>query len=105
MARMSRFLCSSAGVLAVSVVLVAQSPVPPANDAPNPYETIEGWDEDDTAYKFFAGYRLNSFLAFELDYVNQAPPGGRKVSGSQFGALTRSSCSSVRPSMTLGRRS
>ena len=26
--------------------------------------TVDEWDEDDTAYKFFAGYRLNNFLAF-----------------------------------------
>jgi OOP family OmpA-OmpF porin len=44
-------------------------------------ETIEGWDEDDTAYKFFAGYRLNSFLAFELDYINLGEPSGAVVPG------------------------
>ena len=30
---------------------------------------------------------------------------GRKVSGSQFGALTRSSCSKTRPSISVGSRS
>jgi opacity protein-like surface antigen len=44
-------------------------------------ETIEGWDEDDTAYKFFAGYRLNNFLAFELDYINLGEPSGAVVPG------------------------
>ncbi len=44
-------------------------------------ETIEGWDEDDTAYKFFAGYRLNGFLAFELDYINLGEPSGAVVPG------------------------
>lgn len=44
-------------------------------------ETVEGWDEDDTAYKFFAGYRLNGFLAFELDYINLGEPSGAVVPG------------------------
>jgi OOP family OmpA-OmpF porin len=44
-------------------------------------ETIEGWDEDDTAYKLFAGYRLNNFLAFELDYINLGEPSGSVVPG------------------------
>jgi len=26
--------------------------------------TVDNWDEDDTAYKVFGGYRLNRFLAF-----------------------------------------
>ena len=29
-------------------------------------DAVNAWDEDDTAYKFFAGYRLNKVLAFEL---------------------------------------
>ena len=44
-------------------------------------ETVEGWDEDDTAYKFFGGYRLNKFLAFELAYVNLGEPSGPVVPG------------------------
>ena len=44
-------------------------------------ETVEGWDEDDTAYKIFAGYRLNDFLAFELDYINLGEPSGSVVPG------------------------
>jgi OOP family OmpA-OmpF porin len=44
-------------------------------------ETLDGWDEDDTAYKFFAGYRLNRFLAFELDYINLGEPSGSVVPG------------------------
>ncbi|HUF47598.1 MAG TPA: peptidyl-alpha-hydroxyglycine alpha-amidating lyase family protein [Vicinamibacterales bacterium] len=31
------------GVILITATLAAQSPVAPANDAPNPYETIEGW--------------------------------------------------------------
>ena len=44
-------------------------------------EAVEGWDEDDTAYKVFAGYRMNRFLAFELDYINLGEPSGQVVPG------------------------
>jgi opacity protein-like surface antigen len=44
-------------------------------------ETVDAWDEDDTAYKIFAGYRLNRFLAFELDYINLGEPSGAVVPG------------------------
>ena len=44
-------------------------------------ETVDRWSEDDTAYKIFAGYRLNRFLAFELDYINLGEPSGRTVPG------------------------
>jgi len=44
-------------------------------------DTINGWDNDDTAYKFFAGYRLNKVLAFELDYINLGEPSGAVVPG------------------------
>src|SRR5688500_10262067 len=44
-------------------------------------DAVEGWDEDDTAYKFFGGYRLNNFLAFELDYINLGEPSGAVVPG------------------------
>ncbi len=43
--------------------------------------TVDDWDSDDTAYKVFAGYRLNRFLAFELDYVNLGEPSGNVVPG------------------------
>jgi OOP family OmpA-OmpF porin len=43
--------------------------------------TIDKWDEDDTAYKVFAGYRLNRFLAFEADYINLGKPSGAAVPG------------------------
>jgi OmpA-OmpF porin, OOP family len=43
--------------------------------------TVDDWEDDDTAYKFFAGYRLNRFLAFELDYVNLGEPSGNVVPG------------------------
>jgi opacity protein-like surface antigen len=44
-------------------------------------DTINDWDNDDTAYKFFAGYRLNKVLAFELDYINLGEPSGAVVPG------------------------
>ncbi len=44
-------------------------------------DAIEGWDESDDTYKLFAGYRLNKFLSFELDYVNLGEPSGAVVPG------------------------
>jgi len=44
-------------------------------------ETVNGWDSDDTAYKFFVGYRLNRYVAFELDYINLGEPSGSVVPG------------------------
>lgn len=43
--------------------------------------TVDNWDEDDTAYKVFAGYRLNRFLGFEVDYINLGKPSGAVVPG------------------------
>ena len=43
--------------------------------------TVDRWKADDTAYKVFGGYRLNRFLAFELDYINLGEPSGRTVPG------------------------
>jgi OOP family OmpA-OmpF porin len=43
--------------------------------------TVDEWDEDDTAYKFFGGYRMNRFLAFEVDYINLGEPSGASVPG------------------------
>ena len=48
--------------------------------------TVDGWDEDDTAYKFFGGYRMNNFLAFELAYINLGEPSGRVVPGRNVDA-------------------
>jgi len=44
-------------------------------------DTVDKWDDDDSAYKFFAGYRLNRFLALELDYINLGEPSGAVVPG------------------------
>ena len=49
-------------------------------------DTVNGWDEDDTAYKFFAGYRMNRFLSFELDYINLGEPSGAVVPGRNIDA-------------------
>src|ERR1700741_253632 len=43
--------------------------------------TVDEWDSDDTAYKVFGGYRMNRFLAFELDYINLGEPSGSVVPG------------------------
>lgn len=43
--------------------------------------TVDEWDADDTAYKFFAGYRVNRFLGFELAYLNLGEPSGQVVPG------------------------
>jgi len=44
-------------------------------------DAINKWDESDTAYKIFGGYRLNRYLGFELDYINLGKPSGEVVSG------------------------
>ena len=49
-------------------------------------ETVDAWDEDDTAYKIFAGYRMSRFLAFELDYINLGEPSGAVVPGRNVDA-------------------
>lgn len=37
-------------------------------------DTIDNYDSDDTAWKAFAGWRMNPYLAFELAYVNLGSP-------------------------------
>ena len=44
-------------------------------------DAVNRWNDDDTAYKLFAGYRLNKVLAFELDYINLGEPSGAVVPG------------------------
>jgi opacity protein-like surface antigen len=48
--------------------------------------TVDEWDEDDTAYKFFVGYRMNNFLSFELDYINLGEPSGATIPGRNLDA-------------------
>jgi opacity protein-like surface antigen len=44
-------------------------------------DVVQDWNDDDTAYKFFGGYRLNKFLGFEVDYINLGKPSGAAVPG------------------------
>ena len=37
-------------------------------------DTVDRYDSDDTAWKAFAGWRMNPYLAFELAYVNLGSP-------------------------------
>ena len=46
--------------------------------------TVDKWKDDDTAYKIFAGYRVNRFLGFELDYINLGSPSGAIVPGNSL---------------------
>jgi hypothetical protein len=48
--------------------------------------TVDEWDDDDTAYKFFGGFRLNKALAYELDYINLGEPSGAVVPGRNVDA-------------------
>ncbi len=43
--------------------------------------TIDNYDSDDTAYKVFAGWRLNRFLAIEGAYVNLGNPSEEVLPG------------------------
>ena len=66
-------------------------------------DTVEGWDEDDTAYKVFAGYRMNRFLAFELDYINLGEPSGSVVPGRNVDAAVDGFAPFVVGTVPLGR--
>ena len=66
-------------------------------------ETVDGWDDDDTAYKFFAGYRLNRFLAFELDYINLGEPSGEVVPGRNVDAAVDGFAPYVVGTLPLGQ--
>jgi opacity protein-like surface antigen len=65
--------------------------------------TVDGWSEDDTAYKVFAGYRLNKFLAFELDYINLGKPSGSVVPGVNVDASVDGYAPFVVGTLPLGR--
>jgi len=66
-------------------------------------DTVNGWDDDDTAYKFFAGYRMNRFLAFELDYINLGEPSGAVVPGFNVDASVDGFAPYVVGTIPLGR--
>jgi OOP family OmpA-OmpF porin len=65
--------------------------------------TVDEWDEDDTAYKVFAGYRLNRFLAFELDYINLGEPSGNVVPGFNVDSSVDGFAPYVVGTLPLGR--
>jgi OOP family OmpA-OmpF porin len=65
-------------------------------------DTINRWDNDDTAYKLFAGYRLNKVLAFELDYVNLGEPSGAIVPGFNVDAAVDGFAPYVVATLPLG---
>jgi opacity protein-like surface antigen len=46
--------------------------------------TVDKWKADGTAYKIFAGYRLNPYLGFEVDYVNLGSASGQVVPGNSL---------------------
>jgi hypothetical protein len=57
----------------VSVALAAQTKVEPTNDAPNPYQTIEGWA------KMPAGREWGSTSAVEIDKDGKVDLGRRTL--------------------------
>src|SRR4029078_1086634 len=65
--------------------------------------TVDNWDEDDTAYKVFAGYRLNRFLAFEADYINLGKPSGAVVPGFNVASSVDGFAPYVVGTLPLGR--
>ena len=65
--------------------------------------TVDEWDEDDTAYKLFAGYRLNRFLGVELDYINLGEPSGAIVPGTNLDASVDGFAPYVVGTVPLGR--
>lgn len=66
-------------------------------------DAVDAWDNDDTAYKFFAGYKLNKFLAFELDYINLGEPSGAVVPGFNVDASVDGFAPYVIASFPLGQ--
>lgn len=65
--------------------------------------TVDEWDEDDTAYKLFAGYRLNRFLGVELDYINLGEPSGAIVPGTNLDSSVDGFAPYVVGTVPLGR--
>ena len=42
---------------------------------------IQGWEEDDTAYKAFVGWRFNEIFSVEAAYINLGEPSGDVIPG------------------------
>jgi hypothetical protein len=51
-------------------------------------EAVERIDDDDNAWKVFAGWRLNPYFAFELNYVDFGDPSDRIDSSGTSGDYT-----------------
>ncbi len=47
---------------------------------------VDDWDEGDTAYKVFGGWRFNEIIAFEVAYINLGEPSGEVVPGFNLDA-------------------
>lgn len=47
---------------------------------------VDDWDENDTAYKVFGGWRFNEIVAFEVAYINLGEPSGEVVPGFNLDA-------------------
>src|SRR5688500_8190380 len=47
------------------------------DDVDQTNDAIERIDDDDNAWKVFAGWRINPYVAFELNYVDFGNPGDR----------------------------
>lgn len=47
-------------------------------------DTIDRYDSDDTAWKAFAGWRMNEYLGFELAYVNLGSPDDEIAPGTRL---------------------
>lgn len=65
--------------------------------------TVDSWDEDDTAYKVFAGYRLNRFVGFEAAYLNLGKPSGSVVPGFNVDSSVDGFAPYVVGTLPLGR--
>jgi opacity protein-like surface antigen len=61
-------------------------------------EAIERIDDDDNAWKVFAGWRLNPYFAFELNYVDFGDPSDR-LEGSGSSGDYRLELSGVQPAI------
>src|SRR5262245_33777098 len=64
---------------------------------------ISRWSEDDTAYKIFAGYRLNPYVGLELDYINLGKPSGAVVPGRNVDSAVDGFAPYVIGTMPLGK--
>jgi OOP family OmpA-OmpF porin len=64
--------------------------------------TIDDWDENDTAYKVFGGWRFNEIIAFEVAYINLGEPSGEIVPGFNLDASVDGFAPYVTATIPLG---